>query len=1065
MLHLHQSNRIENLFQALSDVLESAPGDVFAPEIIVVEEPGMARWLSQRIARSRGIAANIEFPLPAGFVWKILNAQLELDATLGSLGKSSLVWYAMQLLPQLRKQRGFETIDHYLSGPDEETRIYQLSREIADLFDQYLIYRPDMIMSWQGGSDSGWQAELWRAIMRISRQTHWAALVQDFMHNIEQQGFRAGRLPTRVSLFAINALSPGYIELLGQLARFIDIHLFIVNPSYHYWGDIVSERTLVRLRERWRSNGRIDVSGLYDVGNPLLASMAQPCRDFINQWHDLTPNEHEYFEPIRAQSLLASVQDDILNLQARGSAGLPAKTIEPDQSLQVHACHSPLREVQVLHDRLLGLFDKKNGQGLTDLDLRDVVVVMPDVNIYAAAIDAVFGAAPESQFIPYSIANYSPERDPIVETLLAWLLLPEDRFEAPVVMSWLELPAVRQKFRLSDEAIERIRVWVNTSGIRWGLDAKHKQQMGLPANEHNTWAFGFKRLYLGYAMPADAELFSTVAPMDAVEGGDAVWLGQLQAFVRQLAGFAREFRQSATPLQWQSRINRLIEQLLQPDEAELMVLDDLRQQLANLAQVTASTGFDEAISYRLLHQHLGRLLASGRAGYGLLGGRVTFCNMVAVRAIPFRVVCMLGMSDDSFPRTQQAAGFDLIAEQPRQGDRSLRDDDRNLFLQMLLSARDVVHISYVGRSQQDNAERQPSVVVTELLDYVEQGYTLPQGQLRDCIHIEQSLQAFSVRNFARGSFAGQWLQREETVKPFALEPLDQPRLIEPGLYRLESIVRFLVNPARHFLEQGLGVRAAEYAESLDDSEVFELDHIQAYAIKDQLLNERIQGADMQPCFERLYAQGGLPHGEAGHINFLKLLNQVDAIAPTVKDYLATGCAPRDIELILGENKLLGRLQRVTAQGLLHFRPARLAAKDKLRLWVEHLALCADGVAASSLHVAVDRCFTLKALQPVEAQRHLLRLIELYDEGLRRPIPLYPGASLEYVSKLKGDETDKALLAANKKWQSSEYARGDNDDPWIAMAFRDQDPFSTEFEVLAREVLLPLQACVKQGAKA
>jgi len=1065
MLHLHQSNRIENLFQALTKELELAPGDVFAPEIIVVEEPGMARWLSQQIACSQGIAANIEFPLPAGFVWKILNAQLELDDTLGSLGKSSLVWYAMQLLPQLRKQPGFGAIDVYLAGPDEETRIYQLSRQIADLFDQYLIYRPDMIMRWQAGGDNGWQAELWRAIMRLSRQAHWAALVQDFLHSIEQQGFRPGRLPTRVSLFAINSLSPGYIELLGQLARFIDIHLFIVNPSYHYWGDIVSERTLARLRERWRRSGRSDVSGLYDVGNPLLASMAQPCRDFINQWQDLSPLEHEYYQPLQAQSLLARVQDDILNLQARGHAVLPAETIEPDQSLQVHACHSPMREVQVLHDRLLGLFDKKNGQGLADLELRDVVVVMPDVTVYAAAIDAVFGAAPESRCIPYNIANYSPERDPIVETLLAWLLLPEDRFEAPVVMSWLELAAVRQKFRLSDEAIERIRDWVNASGIRWGLDAEHKQQLGLPANEHNTWAFGFKRLHLGYAMPADAELFSTVAPLDAVEGGDAVWLGQLEAFVQQLAGFAREFRQSATPLQWQSRINRMIEQLLQPDEAELMVLDDLRQQLANLVQVTASTGFDEVISNRLLHQHLGMLLSSAREGYGLLGGRVTFCNMVAVRAIPFRVVCMLGMSDDSFPRTQQAAGFDLIAEQPRQGDRSLRDDDRNLFLQTLLSARDVVHISYVGRSQQDNAERQPSVVVTELLDYVEQGYTLAQGPLRDRIHIEQALQAFSVRNFARGSYAEEWLQREERVKPFALDPLERPRPDQAGLYRLESLTRFVVNPARHFLEQGLGVRAAEYAESLDDSEVFELDHIQAYAIKEQLLGERIQGADMQPYFERLYARGGLPHGEAGRINYRKLLNQVDAMAPAINEYLAAGSTTRDLELILRDKKLLGRLQRVTPQGLLQFRPARLVAKDKLRLWVEHLALCAAGVAASSLHVAVDRAFTLYPLEPDEAQRHLLRLIELYDEGLCRPLPLYPGASLEYVSKLKGDETGKAMLAAKKKWQSSDYARGDSDDPWIAMAWRDLDPFNAEFEALAREVLLPLQGCVEQGAKA
>ncbi len=549
MLHLHLSNRTEQLLHELLLVTAEPLPSVFQSELIVVEEPGMARWLSWQIAQCRGIAANVQFPLPAAFLWQVLHAQLQQDATTAAFSKGSLLWLVLAVLPGLRKTAGFESIDHYLSGADEETRLYQLSRELADLFDQYLVYRPDLILAWEqqgddaptADKDARWQAQLWRAMRQQANAPHWPGLLDAFRRSVQQQGLRPGVLPARVSLFAVAALSPGYIELLGLLAAHVDIHVFLLNPSREYWGDIVPEKVLARLRDRWRQQGAEDVTGLYGAGNPLLASMGRPRRDFIERWLELPGMDSEAWVPAGAQHLLALLQDDLLELRTRGTDTEPPLCIAPDASLRVLACYSPLREVEALHDELLELFDT-----LPDLKPHEIVVMAPDISVYAPAIEAVFGAAPAGRSLPFSISAGSLLQQPLLDLLLAWLRLPQQRFDAPTVIGWLELAAVQRRLGLDAEQLARVREWVHESAIRWGLDARHKAVFGLPNEQQNTWDFGLRRLFLGYAMPDAAPLFAGVAPVAAVEGSAAPTLGSLQLFLDQLAAWQRELQQPAT---------------------------------------------------------------------------------------------------------------------------------------------------------------------------------------------------------------------------------------------------------------------------------------------------------------------------------------------------------------------------------------------------------------------------------------------------------------------------------------------------------------------------------------
>jgi exodeoxyribonuclease V gamma subunit len=1056
MLHLHLGNHSETLLQALLDLVRDCPEDPFQPECIVVEEPGMARWLSWQLAQALGIAANIDFVQPAGFVWQLLRRQLQLDEQSVALNKGNLLWSLMALLPQLCSRPDFSEINHYLDAADAETRLYQLSRELADLFDQYLVYRHDLIHTWeqgrsgqdQYGKHATWQAELWRALRAQSQARHWPELLDAFRSSVLQHGLQPGAVPPRVSVFGVAALSPKYVELLQLLAQYCELHVFLLNPSREYWGDIESEQVLARLRDKWRRQGRDDVSQHFSAGSPLLAALGRPRRDFLDLWLEGEALEHEHYAANGSHSLLACLQDDLLELRARGSEGEPPCELAPDASLRVLDCYSPLREVEALHDELLSLFTQ-----LPQLQPHEIVVLAPDISVYAPALDAVFNAAPPGRAIPCNIVAAALQQ-PLPELLLGWLRLPTERFAAPTVLGWLELAAVQRRLGIGPDELPLLREWVARSAIRWGLDAAHKQDLQLPAEAQNSWDFGLRRLFLGYALPEESGLYAGVDPCGGIEGSLAPLLGILQQFLEQLSAWRSELAQPATARQWQQRLNRMLEQFCLPEDEELLQVDALRQALAQLVQQTEQGGFEGGFSAVVLQQHLQQALQGAAGGMAVINGRMTCTDLVALRGVPFRVVCLLGLNDAAFPRSRRAPGFDLMAAQPRRGDRSLRDDDRLLFLEALLSARDALRLSFVGRSQQDNSEYQPSVVVSELLDYLCQGYRLSDADLRQHLWRQQPLQPFSSRAFEAGSHAAEWLQRVEPAAAFSATPLSAAQ--ERSEWRLVELQQFLRNPARHFLEQALGLRLDDGEASLDADEPFVVAGLEAYGLRSAVLNLQLQQLEPQQILATLRAHGTLPAGALAAQACTALQEELQPLTQQLAPLLA---AARRVELDPGllQLPLQGRVPYVVEQGLLQFRPVKkLKSSDLLQAWAEHLALCAMGYTGRARLFALEEQQSFAALEAGAAREQLQQLLSLLQDNFCQLQPLLPQASRAWATALQaGKDAATALKAAQLAWSGSDYAPGDSQDAWLALAFRDRDPFTPAFCSLAEAVWLPL----------
>ena len=1013
MLHLHHSNRMERLAEGLARLLAEPPEDPFRPETVVVQHPGLARWLEIRLAETLGVCANVRFPLPARFVWEAVRAVLGPEVPEEDpLERGRLALRVFALLPELLGEPPFAPVRRHLGEDPGGRRRWRLAVRVADVLDRYQVYRPELLEAWARGAEPGdWQAALWRALRRGVPATR-AELLRRFLERWDAEEARAaGALPPRLAVFGVSSLPPRYLDVLRAVSEVADVHLFFHNPSREWWGEIVSERGRARA-----AAADADAAAYLESGNALLAALGRQGRDFLWLLHEAeTPMvAHEAFEhpaPAAGASLLARVQADILELREGPGPGGDAAVAADDRSIAFHVCHGPMRECQVLRDRLLELFETLPG-----LEPREVIVMAPDMERYAPYVEAVFGAPGEGPRIPYAISDRVPAAsDPLVRWLDGFLALPEGRLTVSEVMGLVGAAPARRRAGLDEEALEAVRAWVVGHGVRWGADAGDRAAAGLPPSALHTWRFGEERLLAGYALPegqdADVAVYAgRIAPGAGVEGELADTLGRLWRYQERLARWRRELRRERTPAEWEAALTAALDELLEPagDEEEEGV-QHLREAVAGLAEEAEAAGAQVPVALPALRLMLAGRLGEGRAGVRFLGGGVTFCSLAPMRSIPFRVVCLLGMGDADFPRRARRPEFDRMAGHYRRGDRSARDDDRYLFLEALLSAREVLHVSWVGRDPRDDGERQPSVVVGELLDYLDRHYRPAggEGPLRARLVHVHPLQPFSPARFEEGapapSYDGFWLPAARALAvqraggaADAGERLPEPPepLTELGLARL---ARFLADPAAGYLLERFGA-SPEGDEPLahEDDEPFVLDRLAHYRLCERLLAHHERGIPREALEARLRAEGALPAGHAGRAALAEAWAEVERLwRDRVERWWGTPEPPREVRLALevpgaGPLPVRGVVRgRVHDGALLRYRPGSLRARDVLALWVDHLALCAAGEAREAVFVARDRYCRLPPLAPDEAHARLAALAGLHAEGRRRPLPVLP----------------------------------------------------------------------------
>ncbi len=1144
-MRLHQSNRLETLAGALADLMRGGPLDPFEPERIVVAHPTIERWLVLELARALGIAANVRFEQPAEFVWSVMRGVVPGLSRERPYAPARLRWRIFDHLPALAQEPWGRPVHRYLAagGPPEAAaggarRRFELADRLARVFDRYLLYRPDWIREWEGGAaartpEGGgaprWQAELWRRLAGAGADSatvpdagrHWVAVIDAFRAALDAGAPRPPGWPRRASFFAVPPLSPSYLELLAAIAGHgIELHLFLLNPCREYWGDIDSQREIDRKAEDADPDQRY-----LTEGNELLAAWGRAGRDVFDSLVEVadaaSASVERFVEPSAGGGRLAAVQRDILDLRLAADAARASEARGTDDgredeagggTLQIHVCHSALREAEVLHDRLLGLFDAH-----PDLEPADVLVLTPEIGTYGPAIEAVFAAAGR---IPFGVAHAHGAHSRTLQAYLDLLALSRSRLGAEAVLAPLEAPAVGARFGVEEADLPAIRAWLREAGIRWGADEAHRREEGLPETAEHTWRQGLRRLVLGYAMAEADELFAGTVPCPVPAGAEAELLGRFLTYAEAVCGLRRRLAGERRPGDWTKALYRELGRFFAggggaPVPAVRGVagaararefageVDAVRDLVREFGR-EASYG-ESPVPFAVVLDVLRESAGADARGRARLADGVTVASLAPGCVFPAEVVCVVGMNDGAFPRTAPAPSFDRVASGPsRRGDRDPRREDRFAFLEALLAARRCFLVTYTGRSLRDDAPVPPSVVVDELEDYL-----LRRFPDRDAppVKTRHPLQPFSPRYFSasgqasedapppeggadaparRGLFSySEGMRRAAAVMTGGGEDGETPARLAGGAAQapaapagpgddparrvdLARLIAFSANPVRFFLRERAGARLEVDDVALDEDEPFELDSLHRYHLRTGLWERMRSGRQDAARTEAiLRGSGQLPQAEVGRVFHERALEEVEGLRARLDPYQAVlDTAPRALDFELDGLRVVGAVEHVGPEEMVWWRIGKLRPQDRIAVRLRQLAWAAAGNEPLRA-VAVSRSgrgdgWTSTPFPPPErACEELAAWLRAWRRGLAAPLPLFPATSLEYAKAIAGfaDDGLGVLATARDKaravWMGDRYQWGDRLDPYVGLVYDVDDPVGEEFAQLATELLVPL----------
>ncbi len=1091
-LHLHRAERTDLLADGLADLLARPLTDPFEREVVVVPAKGIERWVAQRLSHrlgvgergGDGVCAGVRFLSPHSLVSMLLDRDRadpwEPDQLvwplLGVIDGSLTEPWAVALAAHL---------GHGLSGDDAElrqNRRWSVARRVAGLFASYARQRPQLVTDWRAGRDTDgaggelapdlrWQPELWRRLVAgigvpTPDERHAEAVAR-----LEHGG--AGLdLPGRLSLFGHTRLPVTEIRLVAALGRLRDVHLWLPQASPALWDDLTPAVAEGPVRRR-------DDRSATFVGHPLLASLGRDARELQRGLAGAVDHD----TALRAAAgpapttLLGHLQADLRANHAPTATERASRVVDPDdRSVQVHACHGPHRQIDVLREVLVGIL-----QDRPDLEPRDILVMCPDVETYAPLIEAGFGldALRDGRFAPASTGpGVHPAHglrvrladralsatNPLLALATHLVEIAGGRVTATEVLDLLARDVVRRRFLLEDDDLSRIARWVGESGVRWGLDQAQRAAFGMEGFGHNTWRAGLDRMLVGVAMSGDdLRHLGNALPLDDVGSNDIALVGRVAEFCDRLGRSIDTLTTATTVSDWVTAVGAAVRALGDVPLDDAWQLAQLERELAHT--LDAAGGTSATLRLADVRALLGSRLAGRPTRANFRTGTLTVCTMVPMRSVPHRVVCLVGLDDTVFPRTQWTDGDDVLARDPMTGERDVRSEDRQLLLDAVLAAADALVVCYTGAAEHSGAVRPPAVPLGELIDTV--------AATADGVDVvvRHPLQAHDQRNlepgrlgtpasfsFDRAALAGARAAVGERTPapPFLTRPLPAP---PPADVNLADLTRFLLHPVREFLRGPLALATPLEADEVRDRIPIDLDALEKWDIGDRLVSSLLAAEQSQEraeaVFFREHLRGTVPPGRMGNDALAAITQEVSALLSQTQPLRAGTPRTVDVDVDLGGGRrLTGTVSGIYGHQLVAIGYSRLGPRHRLSRWVDLLALSAGHPDESWTGHTVGRGRAGPARSLVKPLDHrcaewLADLVALYDEGRTRPVPAPLKTSCRWAearaAELMGDPTSPVDAAA-REWTTDPFNQfgitGEDADAWHVKAFGPHAQLST-----------------------
>ena len=1017
-MNIYWGNRLEKMADQMFDALygENGWANPMTPRCIVTNSPVMKAWLRHYFVfewkrRQDRVLANCDFQLLYPFVNDWMDRLLS-GKKCGSkrtplnhpYSATNLQWRIYRLLSEgfLTEKPTFAPVNAYIGTGKSQRRIFKLAGKLATTFDDYQMYRYDVIAKWSNEKDSdNWQAALWQMLIEDAPESYATLFSKmDKASKTELAAAFDGSY-NQIAVFGTTSMPLPYIHFLNKvMTKIVPVDCFVLNPGQGYWLEDVNRHSLEKAQERifLKSPELIDNPlALPEKGHELLCSLGGALQNYLFTLHDECNSfNDELFEEPSGSSLLQQLQREIYNAQDSRSVSAEGLAYSAgDDSIQIQICHNARREVEVLHDFLLKELSDSQKDG-TRLQPYQIQVLVADMPTYIPHIEAVFnsGTKHSQKSVPYAVDVHSSTADgELLSAFLSICRIVESRFQVSEIFDLLSTEAVLMAFDLSPTDLDVLEQIIKAGNMRWGLNEQHRQsELGIKMLPYMTWEYGLDRLLMGYATGTNDwhdDLFTT----DYAEGANAVILGKLARFIVTLKHYVDIFKKKSRTLgEWHKLFASLLDAFFIADENSYREISSIRKAINQLRAIPENCNMhDTVVPYEVVVTHLEKELSTTTTGDSLLANAVVFCQLRPMNSRPAEITCVLGLNDGVFPRNDNRPTFDLLCNSRRRGDRSLRLDDRCAFLEALVNVRRKFYLSYTGRTDDSNEPVPPSIVLQELKDHLKRSCQFHPATLIDgseglpietlhhltAIHPDYfddsahpELFSFSKPDFLAAkeiaANSNNLISRMNISKKHASAQLTATNT-EDGLrtIELDILKAFFVNPAKHYYCNTSGIRLEIKPSILpDDDEPETNDPLESYKLKatiiKELINNGLDSLSLEKLSREAKVNGCIPLVDTEKHSLLKTSEDISAWLEKMVSVEEQECdnlinilrsntaIAADLELalpgktqtILRGSYTLHHPERCEHAVQVFARPASLKTKDKIEAWISHLFACA-----------------------------------------------------------------------------------------------------------------------------
>lgn len=1088
-LKFYCSNKLEELADLfLTNVYAKRNlADFFNQELVLVQTQGMGVYLQQYVAKNSPIATQLNTTFLTNFTELVLKnaayeneeAKEQVSEDIPLLTENVLFWKLLDFITtennKTSNQRFIEypEIKNYLfvDGKIDYLKCCQLAEKLATLFDQYQVYHYQDFATLS--DKDNWQMRLLEKLSQSSLRVDTRMV--DFFHK-QLSSSSIEKLPKRVSVFGVSSLAPLFYTFFKCLSKYCEVNFFYLTCSQEYWVDNIGKAEAIKEAKFTKQDATTLLSG-----NPLLSSCGKQAQNFLYYLYDdninnpFTGQECSSFvkNTQYTPTFLSIIQDDILENIARkkkvncddpqlkkslskGDCSYPVN----DNSIVIHACHNKQRQVEVLHDQILSFLTNEEVQP------KDIIVMVPNIEEFEPYITAIFGTSRLQHL--YTIADRGVKATNLIaDGFFNLMAIAKTKFENESVFKLLENPAIQRKFNLTLDNIPTLQNWVDKVGIRWGIDGEHHQNYRGENYSIFSWKFGIERMLLGLALKDKGPQMDdlSIIPFEIPEGSENILLGNFLDFLNNLFEIRKLITYSCTLKEWEEIFLGVLDKFF----ANKGFYQEHSAMAASLREIVENSEAynlqDVSFPFDAVLYLIEKFLTIQAPLQQFLRGKITFCSMVPMRSIPAKVIAVLGMNEDAFPRRESNNSLTIFDQLTRKKSlvRSKSIEDRYLFLELVLAARQNLLFFYSGMDDKTNKPKVMSTPLAELYDVLTR--TFPD---EDFI-IHHKLQAFDQEYFlkeknnklfsySKANYAAckAFIEKE----PLAELPVGDFKLVPKGniedkewLITPYELGKFFTNPCEAFFNYAFNVRGIfSNAVNFDTDDVLSLDSLQSSIIKREILNYNLQGVDTSKVKTYLSNKGVLPLYLDGEKVFNEHEEVVNSMPENFKLKL-NELAPKNIQLefldVLGYKiTISGPVNLALDSNYYNYSFSSTEEKTLIPSWINFLLLKAvnPNVQASFWIPSLkDKVKSINLKDGFNAKDVLQNLLELFIAGHETCLPFFSSSSISfYNSYQKYGDDDKAFKAANDAYYSWNFKNGDMGDyTYVAKLkyFYDKDLFS------------------------